>query len=276
MIIWLSSYPKSGNTLLRGILATYLFSNDGIFSFENLYKINQFPTIKNFENIGIKSNEDEKILKNYVKAQELINNKVNKIIFFKTHSANFKIKESTFTDINNSKGAIYIVRDPRNVVSSLAYHNQISINEATEFMKKNSWLIKNNKIPDTFVGSWKFNYNSWKNLNKKVLIIRYEDLLKDKKKTVIKVLEFLNHLKINIIFDDKKLNKTIETTEFENMKKLEKTSGFDESVVNKKTGEFKPFFNLGPKNNWDKSLETKNIKIIEEEFSSEMKELGYL
>ena len=82
MIIWLSSYPKSGNTLLRGILATYLFSNDGIFSFENLYKINQFPTIKNFENIGIKSNEDEKILKNYVKAQELINNKVNKIIFF--------------------------------------------------------------------------------------------------------------------------------------------------------------------------------------------------
>ena len=276
MIIWLSSYPKSGNTLLRGILATYLFSNDGIFSFENLYKINQFPTIKNFENIGIKSNEDEKILKNYVKAQELINNKVNKIIFFKTHSANFKIKESTFTDINNSKGAIYIVRDPRNVVSSLAYHNQISINEATEFMKKNSWLIKNNKIPDTFVGSWKFNYNSWKNLNKKVLIIRYEDLLKDKKKTVIKVLEFLNHLKINIIFDDKKLNKTIETTEFENMKKLEKTSGFDESVVNKKTGEFKPFFNLGPKNNWDKSLDIKNLKIIEEEFSLEMKELGYL
>ena len=60
------------------------------------------------------------------------------------------------------------------------------------------------------------------------------------------------------------------------MKKLEKTSGFDESVVNKKTGEFKPFFNLGPKNNWDKSLETKNVKIIEEEFSLEMKELGYL
>ena len=53
------------------------------FSFENLYKINQFPTIKNFENIGIKSNEDEKIIKNYVKAQELINNKINKIIFFK-------------------------------------------------------------------------------------------------------------------------------------------------------------------------------------------------
>ena len=67
MIVWLSSYPKSGNTLLRGILSTYLFSNDGIFSFENLYKINQFPTIKkHFENLGIKNDEDEKILKNYV------------------------------------------------------------------------------------------------------------------------------------------------------------------------------------------------------------------
>ena len=42
----------------------------------------------------------------------------------------------------------------------------------------------------TFVGSWKFHYNSWKNFGKKALIIKYEDLLKDKK-TIMKILKFL-------------------------------------------------------------------------------------
>ena len=41
MIIWLASYPKSGNTLLRSILSSYFFSNDGEFKFENLYQIDQ-------------------------------------------------------------------------------------------------------------------------------------------------------------------------------------------------------------------------------------------
>ena len=276
MIVWLSSYPKSGNTLLRGILSTYLFSNEGIFSFENLYKINQFPVIKHFENLGIKNDEDEKILKNYVNAQAFINTKIKKTIFFKTHCANFKIEESTFTNMNNSKGAIYIVRDPRNVVSSLAYHNQINMNEATKLIVGNNWLVKDKKIPDTFVGSWKFHYNSWKNFGKKALIIKYEDLLEDKKKTVMKILKFLENLKIKILIDDKKLDKTIDTTEFQQMKKLERMVGFDESILDKETGKKKPFFNLGPNNKWDKILGEKNIEIIEKEFYIEMKELGYL
>ena len=103
-----------------------------------------------------------------------------------------------------------------------------------------------------------------------------ERLLKDKKKTVIKVLEFLNHLKINIIFDDKKLNKTIETTEFENMKKLEKTETFYEAVVDKTTGKRKAFFNLGPKNDWRVILDKVNREKIEKSFKEEMQELGYL
>ena len=43
MIIWLASYPKSGNTFLRALLASYLFTSDGIFNFELLKNINQFP-----------------------------------------------------------------------------------------------------------------------------------------------------------------------------------------------------------------------------------------
>ena len=74
MIIWLASYPKSGNTLLRGMLATYFFSKDGNFDFNYLYKIGQFPSLIHFKNLGIDVFDDDLIYSNLIKAQELINN----------------------------------------------------------------------------------------------------------------------------------------------------------------------------------------------------------
>ena len=44
MIVWIASYPKSGNTWVRGLLSSYLYTNDGIFKFNLLKEIRQFPT----------------------------------------------------------------------------------------------------------------------------------------------------------------------------------------------------------------------------------------
>ena len=65
MIIWLASYPKSGNTLLRSILCSYLFTNDGNFNFELLKYIKQFPSKYFFHKIGVDTEnliEVEKII----------------------------------------------------------------------------------------------------------------------------------------------------------------------------------------------------------------------
>ena len=64
MIIWLASYPKSGNTLLRSILGSYFFSPDGSFDFKYTYLIPQFPKIEFFSIAGIDISNDELILKN--------------------------------------------------------------------------------------------------------------------------------------------------------------------------------------------------------------------
>ena len=45
MIVWLASYPKSGNTLVRALLSSYFFSEDGIFNFDIIKNIKQFPHI---------------------------------------------------------------------------------------------------------------------------------------------------------------------------------------------------------------------------------------
>ena len=279
MIIWLASYPKSGNTLLRSILSSYFLSNDGEFKFENLYQISQFPLLKHFTSINVDINEDKAIFKNSIKAQNFINKEKGKVRFFKTHSSFSKINNYNFTDLQNTLGVIYIVRDPRNVVNSLAHHYNFSIDEAIDTMiDKKKFMSRTDKNAEVFSGSWNFNYNSWKNLeqHKKYFLIKYEDLITNKKSIILKVLKFLNSLGMKSDIDMIKLNKVIKTTEFEHMKIKEQKEIFTEAMIDEKTGKRKTFFNLGPKNNWRKNLDIKNKEKIENAFSKEMEELGYL
>ena len=279
MIIWLASYPKSGNTLLRSILSTYFYSSDGNFKFEYLDKISQFPLTNHFMSLGVDVNDDEQVFKNFINAQNLINQETGKVKFLKTHSSLCKMYECNFTDFKNTLGAIYIVRDPRNVVSSFAHHYNLTIDEATETMLDNSRFmektVKNSKV---FLGSWKFNYNSWKSIENKnnYMLIKYEDLIAKKKTVLLRIFKFLDLLGLKSKLDMVKLNKVIKTTKFENMKNKEEQETFSEATIDIKTGKRRTFFNLGPENDWRKYLDNKNKDKIEDVFRLEMKELGYL
>ena len=278
MIIWLASYPKNGNTLLRSILATYFFSTDGNLKFDYLYKIEQFPSINHFKNLGIDTSNDKEVFRNFINAQKLINKEKNKIRFMKTHACLSKINDCNFTDLKNTLGAIYVVRDPRNVVQSFSHHNNLDMNEATDAMiDQTRWLVKTDKVFKTFLSSWSVNYNSWKQLNNKVIFIKYEDLVNKKKTTLIKIFKFIKNLGMNNLdLDMIKLNKVIKSTEFQSMQDLEKKEGFQEGIINPTTKRRKTFFKFGPKNNWKKNLDEKYRKKIEKAFYKEMIELGYL
>ena len=279
MIIWLASYPKSGNTLLRSILSTYFYSSDGVLKFENLDKISQFPQSHHFLPLGIDIENEEQVFKNFINAQNFINEDKGKLKFFKTHSSLCKMYDSNFTDINNTLGAIYIVRDPRNVVSSFAHHYGLGIDEATEtLIDNNKYMDKTVKNCKIFLGSWNFNYNSWKNFKKtkKYLLIKYEDLINKKKTVMLRIFKYLESLGVKLEIDMVKLNKVIKTTDFEYMRDKEKKETFYEALIDSKTGKRKNFFNLGPNNDWRKFLDEKNKVIIEKAFKKEMMELGYL
>ncbi len=279
MIIWLASYPKSGNTLLRSILSSYFYSKEGEFSFNNLNHITQFPLTNQFMSAGINIDNDEEVFKNFINVQNFLNQAKGKVKFLKTHSALCKMHGCNFTDLNNTLGVIYIVRDPRNVVNSLAHHNDLSIAEAADIMIDNQkFLVKSVKNCRVFLGSWNFNYNSWKNLQikNKYLLIKYEDLINKKKSTMLKILKFIDQLGMKSQLDIVKLNKAIKSTDFKKVKNLEKKEIFYEGVLDKNTGKRKTFFNLGPNNDWRRFLDD-NIKIkLEKAFEKEMLELEYL
>ncbi len=280
MIIWVASYPKSGNTLVRSMLSAYFYSKDGICNFDLIKHINQFPDSMYFERLGINIQDKDEVIKNYIKVQESFNKK-NTVRFFKTHSYLFNIKNNPFTNLNCSLGVIYIVRDPRNVVSSFAKWIKKSQDKAAEDMIESYMmggnLLKENKIVH-YVGPWNGNYNSWKSFKKpgRYLLIKYEDLIKNKETTFRKILDFIYGIQgLKTVVDNKKISNVVLTSDFYKMKKLEEEHGFLEATLDENKKPI-PFFDLGPKNDWTKILKPEIIKKIENAFKKEMIELGYL
>lgn len=281
MIIWISSYPKSGNTWLRSLISNYFFSKDGNFSFELIKQIDSFPSSKFFRNYEDKFEKPEDTSKYWIKEQEKINS-LNKIFFLKTHNALCKINGNKFTDQNNTLAAIYIVRDPRNVITSIANHYQITTQNAFEFMKdKNRGIIE--REGNRYTGfqplfSWDLHLKSWtENTLYPSLIIKYEDLIIDTASVFKKVLEFIKKItnsKNNI--DKQKLLKCVENCKFSNLKTMEREKGFDESMVDKKTGEKITFFNLGEKNNFRDILEKNLINEMNDYFKYQLKKYKYI
>ncbi len=101
MIIWIASYPKSGNTCIRSLLSSYLFSKDGKFVFELLENIKQFSSKDFPSDVVTDSNYQSRISKNWISAQKLINHD-KKIHLLKTHNALCSINGNNFTDKLNT------------------------------------------------------------------------------------------------------------------------------------------------------------------------------
>ena len=172
MIIWIASYPKSGNTWIRSLLASYFFSKDGIFNFEHLKHITQFSPIIPKSTLLKKTNYQDKVSESWIPTQEMIN-KDKKTHFYKTHNAVCSINGNSFTNKNNTNGAIYVVRDPRNILTSLSNHYEIDNKEALNFLSnkrkiifpdKTNNLVKKKEMNFNFLSDWSSHYLSWKNI----------------------------------------------------------------------------------------------------------------
>jgi hypothetical protein len=280
MIIWLASYPKSGNTWLRSIIASLLYSDNGIFTFEQLKKIEQFPEKKFFKDIINDFNNFNEIKENWILAQEKINLK-NKIKLFKTHQGKYTVGNHNFTNKENTLATIYVVRDPRSLVKSISNHFSLSVDKACEFLLSPEVIGNGKNFEEqqdgmyNLLGKWNDHYRSWTRDKNNLLVIKYEDLIANAGIELIKIVEFLNNY-LNFKTDKNKNNKILETTSFGNLSKMEDQGLFKENVLNKKNKDNLKFFHLGPKNIWQDNLDKEIVSKLEKNFYTEMKELNYL
>ena len=255
MIIWIASYPKSGNTWVRSLLASYFFSKNGEFNFDHLKHIAQFSPVISNSTLEEKTNYQAKVSKSWIPTQELIN-KDKKIHLYKTHNAVCSINGNFFTNKKNTIGAIYITRDPRNILTSLSNHYEINNIEAFNFLTNKRKIIfpsnvnnysKNKEMDFNFLGDWSGHYLSWKNIQFcSIKIVKYEDMINNTKKTFLSILDYLSKI-MKVQYDKDKIDKCIKSTDFEKLSSLEVTDGFNESALSTKTKKKIKFFNLGKK-----------------------------
>ena len=282
MIIWIASYPKSGNTWVRSLLSAYLYTEDGNFDFNLLKKIKQFPNKQQLEFFLNDFSDIKKVSDYWIVAQDRINLIKDKVTFMKTHSALCTLENNSFTNKNNTKAAIYIVRDPRNLITSISHHFSKNIEDSYKFISQKNQILSGSEWGSddfgiaTIIGSWAEHYKSWLNMKfAPILIIRYEDLLNDTKSTFVKIINFLSKL-MKIEMNEKKVINTINSCSFNKLVEKEKKEGFFESVKSKKTNKKLKFFYLGKENNWKNLLDSDIEKKTREIFINEMKELNYI
>lgn len=196
----------------------------------------------------------------------------------------FKVKSNAFTSMNNTRGIIYLIRDPRDISISMARHYGVSINKSIDIMFNSNQLIewvqnkKDNKkftkktIPKSLMSSWDKHIMSWTSIKNEVpsLILRYEDLVYNKELTLRDLVFFFEkyyNFKFNNI--ERKISNILKTTDFKIFKKYEEKNGFNEATQHGK------FFAVGEKNQWKDKLTLDQLIKIEDGFGTIMKSFNY-
>ena len=278
MIIWIASYPKSGNTYLRSFLSSYYFSKNGKFDFSLLENIKNFPGIhysKNRSDSNLEASRNWIINQNHFFEKEKLN-------FLKTHNSMKLFEGNKFTTKDQTIGAVYIYRDPRNIITSLKNHYSMNYQNAFNFMTDDkSFIIQdsydNDKSNFTYLGSWESHYKSWFSIKDfRIMLIKYEDLQDRKFEIFLDLVKFVNFLADkNEKVNEKKLEKSIKSTNFSVLKNSERNHGFVESVKSKISGQKVNFFNLGFNNRWKKNLPQDFQISMSDYFKEDLKFLKY-
>ena len=286
MIIWLASYPKSGNTWLRFFIISLLMGKKVDLNLNHLKAIISYPDKIHFKGLLKDVLDIDEISKNWINSQNRINSDKT-FRFFKTHNMFIKYKDCAFTDVNNTLATIHIVRDPRNVITSLKNHYSLSNYEhAKKFLfydnqiltpsekEKEKYLNKEKHPLPQIVGSWRTHYISWKNMKKNYFLVKYEDLVKNPLEEFTKITDFISKV-LRVKFSKEQIENAIKLSSFSNLQSMEKKYGFTESSTNNE-GVKNKFFYLGPSNDWNNILENNLVEEINKKYSIEMRELGYL
>ena len=259
-LIWIASYPKSGNTWVRSILYAALTGKLDINEIGKVVPGFNAYSIVNPEGGGLPNIEEH--AKFWDEAQEKASIVAgNKFQFFKTHSAACEINSTIFPNQNFTAKAIYIIRDPRDVALSYARHFDADIEKTIEIMLDVRNYI-GGEMGAEALSSWKNHVISWSSVEFPVLFVRYEDLLTDINRQLVRIFGFLG------IRPKIKRSELIATTKFSYLQAQERSDGFRESVNDQ------PFFRRGISGEGKIFIGT-NFKEMEKEFSDVMSSFDY-
>ncbi|MDT8328676.1 MAG: sulfotransferase domain-containing protein [Roseovarius sp.] len=271
-IVWLASYPKSGNTWTRVFLANYLLNADTPLSINQVHNFGMGDsTAKSYDMVA-----GRKIDVNDIPLTVALRDKVLRAIvannadvnFVKTHNARVSPGRSDLIPDKYTRAAIYIIRNPLDMALSYARHYGIDNAEAVKRITHPD--NANIPVPGTvvqFLGTWAKHAKSWTAYAPwPRLVLRYEDLLDDPHTYFAKALEL-----IGVPVDPERLDRAIRFSSFDELSKQEDAQGFVERPT-----QSSKFFGKGQKDQWKTDLDPALVDTIRAAFGDTMKRYGYL
>jgi hypothetical protein len=272
-ILWLASYPKSGNTWMRVFLANLILNPEQPLPLKAINEVcssepNEVwfkPLVKK----PVAELSEKKIAALRVKAQERAAAVNKNIIPMKTHSLLGKDHGYPTISVKATIGVIYIVRDPRDVVISAADHYGLTLDQAVEMMADKT--SRGRGMPGNTVhelmGSWSDHVRSWTRWkHTPLLLLRYEDMVADSLGQLGRVAR-----KLGISQDEARIRKAVEFSSFKTLQAQEAQTGFIEKSVNSQC-----FFRSGRAGGWRDVLTPAQAAAIERDHAEQMRRFGYL
>lgn len=273
-ILWVASYPKSGNTWVRAFIENYIQNQDHPIDINTMHAISTAESSTHRFQPYLTAGQQtthltlDEISALRPKVQADIAHQANGTTFVKTHNYLGEFNGHPLHNALVSSGSIYVVRNPLDVTISMANYFDYSIDETIAYMAEEMTGTPNEShhVPQ-IITSWSMHVSSWtQQAETSRLVLRYEDLIDDPKKAFRKVESFLGLKK-----DPVRLKNAIKHSSFSQLKAQETKKGFVEKHENANA-----FFRKGGKNQWQDKLSAEQVQKIVEMHYEQMKRFKYL
>jgi len=273
-LLWIASYPKSGNTWMRAFIENYKRNSDQPLDINSLHETSKGEASAHRYQRYLKPGQQttdlttEEICSIRPLVQRDMALHANGTIFVKTHSYHGEFGGFPLHNASVTAGAIYVVRNPLDIVLSMSNYLGYSIDETIDYMAEDWTGTPNERqyVPQ-IVTSWSMHVESWtKDPHPSCLVLRYEDMLNEPRKTFRKVESFLNFKK-----DPDRLMRAIRHSSFRQLKAQEQARGFVE-----KHEVSSSFFRQGTSNQWRQTLTDAQVQRVVERHRVQMERFKYL
>jgi Sulfotransferase domain len=275
-IVWLASYPRSGNTWTRNFLHNLFRVLDGKdLAAQDINALGEYTLWdvagQRFEHLlgkPLHAASRNEIAATRVKVQQVIADDADAAVFVKTHNALVLDRGHPTINMSATSGAIYIVRNPLDVVISFAHHFGVDLDTAIDKMGRRGLEtdITEHAAYEVY-GSWSENVMSWtRKPHRAIYVMRYEDMLQRPLETFRGL---CRHLLVNP--SDIQLTRAIELSSFDQAKTQETQKGYRE-----RPNRSKAFFRAGHAGQWRQELSQQQIDRIIADNREQMARFGYL
>lgn len=248
-IIWIASFPKSGNTWTRSFLAQYFMPPGEAPDINNLRKFTTADVRQDFFDRAaggpFVARDFEEWLQMRQKVVRLIAQSRPGHHFVKTHSRIDRMAGHDLIPPEVTAAAIYVMRNPFDVAPSYARHLGIPLDQAIEMMQSEQAMNATPSGIYEVIGRWDVHLSSWTGAPGLPLhLMRYEDMLADTEKAFRGLLGFLR-----APVQDGVLRRAIRASSFAALKKQEEEKGFIE-----RPPQMERFFTRGEAGAWRDEL----------------------